>query len=308
MKKGASAGRHPGPAVGPGRGLPRYALVGLVIISLSEVLMLIAVEPFRTFHTAIAWTGYILVADGVTWMRRGRSWLTDSPGEFIFLALLSIPLWLVFEFFNLFIRNWRYVGLPRHPLVRNLGFAWAFATIWPAILITAEMIGSLRTPAPDAWSGGTQSAPSPETTAKTAGGRRSGFASVAAGAAILAWPIATPSPYLAAPVWLGFIFLLDPINARLGGEALFAGPPARRRNRLVNLALSGLLCGVLWEFWNYWAGAKWLYSVPILPDVKLFEMPLPGYLGFPAFALECFTMYVFVRHLVWRPPARVLAL
>ena len=26
--------------------------------------------------------------------------------------------------------------------------------------------------------------------------------------------------YLAAPVWLGFIFLLDPINARLGGESL----------------------------------------------------------------------------------------
>ena len=28
--------------------------------------------------------------------------------------------------------------------------------------------------------------------------------------------------YLAAPVWLGFIFLLDPINARLGAESLWA--------------------------------------------------------------------------------------
>ena len=32
-----------------------------------------------------------------------------------------------------------------------------------------------------------------------------------------------------------------------------------------------------------------------MEHVKIFEMPLPGYLGFPAFALECFTMYVFVR-------------
>jgi hypothetical protein len=32
-----------------------------------------------------------------------------------------------------------------------------------------------------------------------------------------------------------------------------------------------------------------------MEHVKLFEMPLPGFLGFPAFALECFTMYVFVR-------------
>jgi hypothetical protein len=32
-----------------------------------------------------------------------------------------------------------------------------------------------------------------------------------------------------------------------------------------------------------------------MEHVKIFEMPLPGYFGFPAFALECFTMYVFVR-------------
>ena len=67
------------------------------------------------------------------------------------------------------------------------------------------------------------------------------------------------------------------------------------RDRVINLALSGLLCGVLWEMWNYWARAKWHYSVPIMEHFKIFEMPLPGYLGFPAFALECFTMYVFVR-------------
>jgi hypothetical protein len=29
-------------------------------------------------------------------------------------------------------------------------------------------------------------------------------------------------------------------------------------------------------------------------------MPVPGYFGFPAFAFECFTMYVFVRLLVTR--------
>ena len=96
--------------------------------------------------------------------------------------------------------------------------------------------------------------------------------------------------HLAAPVWLGFIFLLDPINRRLGAEAI-------TRDRAINLGLSGLLCGVLWEFWNYWARAKWNYTVPIMEHLKIFEMPVPGYLGFPAFALECFTMYVFVRRM-----------
>ena len=104
--------------------------------------------------------------------------------------------------------------------------------------------------------------------------------------------------YLAAPVFLGFIFLLDPVNRRLGGESIGADLAERRTGRLVNLLAGGMLCGVLWEFWNYWARAKWHYTVPIMERWKIFEMPVPGYFGFPAFALECFTMYVFVRILI----------
>jgi len=110
--------------------------------------------------------------------------------------------------------------------------------------------------------------------------------------------------YLAAPVWLGFIFLLDPINAALGEESLLADFTTGRTDRLKNLIWSGLLCGVLWEFWNYWSRAKWHYTVPIMEHTKLFEMPLPGYLGFPAFAVECFAMYVFTRGILMRSAAR----
>ena len=48
--------------------------------------------------------------------------------------------------------------------------------------------------------------------------------------------------------------------------------------------------------------------MPVPPDIKIFEMPLAGYLGFPAFAVECFVMYVFVRQLLWRGPRRPIAL
>jgi hypothetical protein len=81
-----------------------------------------------------------------------------------------------------------------------------------------------------------------------------------------------------------------------------------RHDRLVNLSLAGLICGFVWESWNYWARSKWIYTVPILPDLKIFEMPVPGYLGFPAFAFECFTMYVFTRWLLWRGPCRPISL
>ncbi len=114
---------------------------------------------------------------------------------------------------------------------------------------------------------------------------------------VVAPPVAQ---YLAAPVWLGFIFLLDPINDRLGFESIIGDWRQGRTDRLVNLLLSGALCGVLWEFWNYWSRSKWHYSVPIMPNVRIFEMPLPGYLGFPPFAVECFVMYVFLRAVLAR--------
>jgi hypothetical protein len=306
--------------------LPTYALVGLFVMVLSEVAMLRRAEPFWTWHTPIAWSGYVLFVDGLVSARRGQSWLTSGRGEFAFLAAVSIPLWLVFEFYNLFIQNWRYVGLPPPPW-RWLGYAWSFATIWPAIFETGELVACVR--ASDGLRGlllatppgdpPRTAPPTPSAGTRVPSGRdhrrqrarplsKLEWTMILIGAVCVIWPIVWPSRYLAAPVWLGFIFLLDPINRRLGADSLFAEAAAGSRDRLINLLLAGLICGVLWEFWNYWAGAKWVYEVPILPQYRLFEMPLVGYLGFPAFALECFTMYVFVRHWLWRGPGRPISL
>lgn len=279
--------------------LPVYAFVGLFVMALSEALMLLQVEPFWSWHTPIAWTGYILLVDGIVGARRGSSWLTRAPAEFAFLAVVSIPLWLVFEFYNGFIENWHYINLPESPFWRNFGYAWAFATIWPAIFETAELVATWRgRPAP----AGESVVPSGAALSRRA------WASVLGGAAMLLWPLVWPSPYLAAPVWLGFIALLDPLNARWGAASLSGDWASRGRDRLVNLCLSGLLCGVVWEFWNYWARTKWIYTVPILPSVKVFEMPLAGYLGFPVFALECFVMYGTVRLFVWPGRRRAVGL
>jgi hypothetical protein len=262
------------------------AWAGLAIMIGSEAATLAGREPFASWNTPICWTGFILFADAWVWRARGSSWLRSNPREFAALALASIPLWLVFEWFNLYLDNWHYTGLPENPALRLFGYAWSFATIWPAIFEGAELVAVWR---------GMRGRPAAAFTAGSAA-----LWPVAAGAAMLAWPIARPSPYLAALVFMGFVPLLDPINARLHEESL-RGPLGR--DRLVNLMLSGLLCGFLWEFWNYWAAAKWHYTVPIMEHVKLFEMPLPGFLGFPAFAVECFTMYVFVRAVARRAAA-----
>jgi hypothetical protein len=265
------------------------ALVGLLVMVVSEGATLARIEPFYSWNTPIAWTGFILCADSVVWRARRRSWMRSNPAEFIFLVVVSIPLWLVFEFYNLYIDNWYYTGLPANVWLRQFGYAWSFATIWPAIFEAADLI--------DVWRGGVRLKPDTTFDLPALPAR---MAIIVAGLALLVWPLLWPSRYLAAPVWLGFILLLDPINAALGGESLIGDVEKADYRRIANLSLSGFLCGVLWEFWNYWAGAKWHYSVPIMENFKIFEMPLPGYFGFPAFALECFTMYVFVRAIAIR--------
>ena len=285
--------------------MPIHTVIGLAILVLSEAGMLSRVEPFWTWHTPIAWTGYILLVDGIVFRTRGSSWLTTHRREFWFLAAVSIPLWVVFEGYNLLIKNWYYINLPENIFIRYLGYAWAFATISPAIFETAELVGMLRARR-------VPSAPRPPTTdgPSTRDQRLSTIdqLSMAAGAAMLLLPIVWPSPYLAAPVFLGFIFLLDPINARAGEESLLADVRRGRYDRPINLLAGGFICGGLWEFWNFWARAKWIYTVPIFGDIKIFEMPVLGYFGFPPFALECFTMYVFVRRLVWRGSRRAIGI
>ena len=62
------------------------------------------------------------------------------------------------------------------------------------------------------------------------------------------------------------------------------------------LLLAGLVCGLLWESFNYLAPQKWIYTVRGLDELKLFEMPLLGFLGFPALALDAFSFFAFVSH------------
>src|SRR5687767_15579097 len=126
------------------RCLPVHAWIGFATLLLSEAEMLAEVEPAWTWHTPFAWTGYILLLDGIIYRLRGSSWITTNRREFVFLAIVSIPLWVLFEGYNLLIDNWYYINLPENLIVRYFGYAWAFATISPGIFQTAELIAALR--------------------------------------------------------------------------------------------------------------------------------------------------------------------
>jgi hypothetical protein len=78
------------------RRLAFYGLAGLVGLLSGEILVFAGIQPVAIYATPIAWTCYILLADPAVLAMRGQSRLHDAPGRFAGVALLSVPLWLVF--------------------------------------------------------------------------------------------------------------------------------------------------------------------------------------------------------------------
>ena len=261
--------------------LPLHGWLGLIALVCAEYLMFHGIEPAATYFSPIAWTAYILLADAATFSISGQSRLREESRGWLKMAALSIPLWLIFEAYNLRLANWMYVGLPENRIERWFGYAWSFATITPAIFMTAALIESFG------WFKG-DSRP-------LRLGRTGETVLLGLGAAMLAVPVLVPrevGTYLFGMVWLGFLFLLEPVNYHLHLPS-FEGDLARGyRGRLYSFLAAGWVCGWLWEFWNNWARAGWVYIFPIGQQMKIFQMPAPGYLAFPVYALECFAMYV----------------
>jgi hypothetical protein len=283
---------------------PGIGHAGAAALLAAEILLFARVELVTLYFTPIAWTAYIAWADSAVFSLRGRSLWQTRRSEFVCLALCSIPLWLIFEAYNLRLANWIYVGLPEHVLARGFGYAWSFATIWPAIFETAAVLRALRQK--HSFGGNSRAVPVTTLPDAASGAPPRGWVApvlILAGAVLLTVPVLVPAQigaYLFGAVWLGFILFLEPINLQMGNESLWRDGRAGDYSRILALLAAGWVCGIFWEFWNYWAQARWVYVFPIWQEWKIFAMPVPGYLGFSPFAAECFVLFAFFAPLLNR--------
>lgn len=194
---------------------------------------------------------------------------------------------MVFEFLNIPVQNWNYMGVENLGIYRDLVVYFSFATVLPALFETFELLKSLNI-------------------FKNKKLRKGGKINenmlhfmMALGVACFILPVLFPT--VAYPlIWGSFFLLLDPINYINKQPSIIGHLKNGNRVIVYYLFLTGIILGFLWEFWNYWAEIKWIYEIPFVGFFKLFEMPILGYIGYFPFALELYAMYWFTRSLFLR--------
>lgn len=255
----------------------RLLVPGLLILA-AWLLLFLGIEPVPTWFYVFAWYPTIVLLDQAAHRIDGRPTVLSDWRRIVSLFGWSAIIWLVFEAANFRLANWYYVFLPRPPVERWAGVLLSFATVVPALIAMArflDAVGKRRELQ-------SRPLPLPENQLWVPVALGGGLAALA-----LLWP-RTFFPLIWGAAWL----LLEPFVYRRRPEAsLFADLARGDWRRTVRLLVAGFLVGVLWETYNFWARGKWVYTVPWIEHLKVFEMPPLGFLGFPFFALEAWAMY-----------------
>ncbi|MGQ1786504.1 MULTISPECIES: hypothetical protein [unclassified Saccharicrinis] len=225
------------------------------------------------------WFGYCLAVDGLTVVRRGNSIFTRDRLLFWEMFLISIPVWWLFELLNIRAQNWFYDGRQfftdlQYAILASL----SFSTVIPAVFCTANLITTFK------WHSkiktGFRIIPTPKKM----------LSIFMLGWLMLALLLIFPR-YFFPLMWLSVYFIIEPVNVWLKHKSLFDHLARGDWRPLIALSVGCLTCGLFWEMWNFYSYPKWLYKIPFVDFLHIFEMPLLGYLGYLSFPLELYAFY-----------------
>jgi hypothetical protein len=262
---------------------PVHGWVGLVLVAVSWLSnwMLPGVRTAYLFFPL--WLGYVLVVDALVRTRAGSSIWSRSRKDFVLLFCFSAPVWWLFELFNLRTANWEYLGRDLFtPLQYYLLCTIAFSIVVPAVFETAALIQTFR------WMKRFRSRARVPATPPVF------VALFIAGLAMLILVMAWPKIFYPF-TWTSLVLIFEPVNYWMGRPHFLQQLRDGDWRTVVSLALGGLVCGFFWEMWNYYSFPKWIYHIPGVAFLRIFEMPLLGYGGYIPFALELYAL----RNFLW---------
>ncbi|HEV8631816.1 MAG TPA: DUF4332 domain-containing protein [Thermoanaerobaculia bacterium] len=269
------------PVDAPAARAPWWSLLALPLLALGVWTLATDVPGWDALWYLFAWYSWLLIVDALVYARARRSWMAAQGRRLLVLAAWSVPFWYLYEAYNLRLENWYYVFALRDDRLQLLVSVLAFATVLPACLLHAELVAATGTFAGVRWR-------------PLRVGRRLELALAALAVACIVAPLIWPRQAFAL-VWGATLFPCELVNWRRGGESLLRDLSQGRPRRLLDLLAGGMLAGLAWELFNFWARCKWIYTVPFFDRLKLFEMPLLGFLGFPVLSLGAFATWSLVE-------------
>jgi len=262
--------------------IPIHFWIGLILVILFWILNW-SLNGLRTHWEFFPlWLGYCLTIDGLVYIRKGTSLLKRSVFSYILLFVISAPAWWLFEFFNHFTQNWLYDGKEfftdfEYALLASL----SFSTVMPAVFGTAELVSTFN------WIKKRDSGRKLKPTNKNLS------TIFSLGIVMLVLLLLFPGVFYIF-IWISVFFIIEPVNVLLKNKSLLFYTSEGNWKPILSLIIGCLICGLFWEMWNYFSYPKWIYNVPGVNFLHLFEMPLLGYLGYIPFSLELYAIYHFV--------------
>jgi len=260
-----------------------YGIIGLLMLAFAQINFILRIEPFAQWYFPIIWFGYIFFIDALVYKLRGHSLIYNRPKTFIFLLILSAVVWWMFEAIGFVLSNWYYTGLEGFG-GRTAAFIFAtvsFSTVIPAVFETYYLLRTIHL------------FDHVELKKKHRITKRFLHTMTILGLIFLLLPLIAPL-YFYPLIWLAFFFLIDPFNYIHKQPSIIKHLKDRKLVIPVSLFAAGIICGFLWEFWNFHAIPQWHYNIPFVDFFRIFEMPILGYLGYGPFAWELYAMYYFI--------------
>lgn len=233
--------------------------------------------PIQAHSFTPLWLGFIVVVNALAYRRTGRCMMVHRPRFFVALFPVSAAFWWFFEYLNRFVSNWHYTGISDFSAGEYVLFAsLSFSTVLPAVLGVCEWLASFPAFAPGEKAGADRSFLLRPVSVGLL------LLSAVGLAGIGTWP-----NLLYPLLWLAPLFILVALLELGGTRALLSEGLAGHGNRIRTAAAAALICGFFWEMWNWHSLARWVYDVPFVEALHVFEMPLLGYAGYLPFGLAC---------------------
>lgn len=255
----------------------RCALLKKTLILLSAALTLLfwltswttlpALQSFRHLSFTFLWFSFIFFIDAWIYLRKGHSLLSRSKKTFLFLCFCSITGWWYFEYTNLFILNWYYIGFNDiSKFSRAFYLSASFATYLPALLELTELFASF------AWLN-KRYTQGPTLNIKP---KLIFILGLLCLFAIGACPL-----YCYAFLWVGAVLVPLAFCAQTHPESSLILPLSKGDYRSFSaLAFASITCGLLWEMWGFYSYPTWRENVPFVNFGHFFAMPFLGMEGF----------------------------